>query len=194
MKKSLPKIPKCGNIYSYEKGATTHHPGDDIHPRNTSRPSHCLILNSGIPMKTINIKGKEYVTVNERLIFFNENYPQGYIETSIQFDGEFVRCRAKVTPDIEKPGRFFVGHAEEDRTQGMINKTSAVENCETSAVGRALAMMGIGIIESVASADEVTLAVQKQDAKEYTDCEKCGAKKKNRYKLCYPCKMNEGAR
>jgi hypothetical protein len=44
-----------------------------------------------------------------------------------------------------------------------INKTSYVENCETSAIGRALAMLGIGIDTSIASANEVSDAISKQD-------------------------------
>ena len=47
-----------------------------------------------------------------------------------------------------------------------INKTSYVENCETSAIGRALAMLGIGIDTSIASANEVADAIAKQDSKE----------------------------
>jgi hypothetical protein len=56
-----------------------------------------------------------------------------------------------------------VGHAHEERASSHINKTSYVENCETSAVGRALAMMGIGIDTSIASANEVTEAIAKQE-------------------------------
>lgn len=109
-------------------------------------------------LATINIKGKEYVTVAERVRYFNETYPNGMIETDISFDGELVRSRAKITPDTDKPQRYFIGHAEENREDGMVNKTSAVENCETSSIGRALGLMGIGIIDGIASADEIILA------------------------------------
>jgi hypothetical protein len=52
--------------------------------------------------------------------------------------------------------------AQEDKAASMINKTSYVENCETSAVGRALGFLGIGIETSIATADEVSMAVNKQ--------------------------------
>ena len=55
------------------------------------------------------------------------------------------------------------GHAHETQGSSNINKTSYVENCETSAIGRALAMMGIGIDTSIASANEVNEAIAKQD-------------------------------
>lgn len=113
-------------------------------------------------VKTIKIRGKDYVEVSERIRYFNENFPSGSITTYIDYHENFVRCKAIVHPDNNNPERSFTGHAEEDRTQGMINKTSAVENCETSAVGRALAMMGIGIVGGVASAEEVQGAIKKQ--------------------------------
>jgi hypothetical protein len=55
------------------------------------------------------------------------------------------------------------GHAHEVKGSSNINKTSHIENCETSAVGRALAMLGIGIDTSIASANEVETAIAKQD-------------------------------
>lgn len=115
-------------------------------------------------LKTVNIKGKEYVEVATRIVAFNQAYENGRIETYAEnINDHIVRFKAIVTPDCGKPERYFTGWAEEDRRQGNINKTNAVENCETSAVGRALAMMGIGIIDGVASADEVRHAVHKQE-------------------------------
>ena len=75
---------------------------------------------------------------------------------------------ATVIPDIEKLERYFTGHAEETIGSSQINKTSALENCETSAIGRALAMMGIGVDESIASADEVANAVFQQKEEDVT--------------------------
>lgn len=115
-------------------------------------------------MKTIDIKGKAYVTVAERVKFFNEKYPNGSIRTELKVEENLILCRAVVIPDIEKMDRMFTGYAEEDRTISMVNKTSAVENAETSAVGRALGMMGIGIVDSIASADEVNKAVNRESA------------------------------
>lgn len=159
-------------------------------------------------LKTVNIKGKEYVEVSTRIVAFNGKYENGSISTDISYDGKYVRCTAKVTPDVSSPLRVFTGHAEEDREQGNINKTNATENCETSAVGRALAMMGIGVIDGVASADEVRHAVHKQteapkrdaldDAfapvpqKEWRTCVGCSAQfevnpKYPNARKCYPC-------
>jgi hypothetical protein len=55
------------------------------------------------------------------------------------------------------------GTAQEDKSSSRINQTSYVENCETSAVGRALAMLGIGIETSIASSNEVSMAIAKQE-------------------------------
>ena len=54
------------------------------------------------------------------------------------------------------------GHAYEKESSSFINKTSYIENCETSAVGRALGIFGIGIDASIASAEEVTNAINNQ--------------------------------
>ena len=70
--------------------------------------------------------------------------------------------KCKVTPDVEKPERFFTGVAYENEGSTYINKTSYIENCETSAVGRALGMLGIGIDVSIASADEMINEVNNQ--------------------------------
>jgi hypothetical protein len=112
-------------------------------------------------LKTVDIRGKEYVPVNVRIAAFNEAYPNGCIQTEVEYQGDYVRVRAVAVPDVSAPARYFTGHAEEDRTQGNINRTNATENAETSAIGRALGVMGIGILESVASADEVAHAVHK---------------------------------
>ncbi len=107
--------------------------------------------------KAVSIKGKLYVQVSDRILYFNETYPDGYIQTELlsQPHDERVVIRATVSP---AEGRRFTGMAQEVVGEGFINKTSALENCETSAVGRALAMMGIGVIDSVASIDEINKA------------------------------------
>ena len=115
-------------------------------------------------MKTIDIKGKEYITVNERLIYFNENYKNGSITTDIvSHDGNEVIIKATIIPDIATPERKFTGYARELADSSFINKTSHIENCETSAVGRALGMLGVGIDTSIASADEVINAIHNQN-------------------------------
>lgn len=135
-------------------------------------------------LPTIKIQGKDYVQVKDRVLAFNEMYEKGSIVTEITYDGDLVRCKAVVRPDFEQVNRCFVGHSEELRGSTNINKTSATENCETSAVGRALAMMGIGVIESIASADEVIKAKNKE-AKTVDGCEACEIAVSKGYKTCF---------
>ena len=116
--------------------------------------------------KTTNIKGKEYVEVNQRLLYFrNEKKYEGCgIETKfLVLDSE--SCVAQCT--IKDADGYIAaqGTAQEDKSSSYINKTSYIENCETSAVGRALAMLGIGIETSIASSNEVSMAIAKQEGK-----------------------------
>jgi hypothetical protein len=101
-------------------------------------------------LKTINLKGKEYVQVNERVLAFNEMYPNGCIYTHPTFDGDTVYFQARITPDMKIKERYFTGHSF-----GKLGLEKALEKLETVAVGRALAFMGIGIVEGIASADEM---------------------------------------
>lgn len=112
----------------------------------------------------VDIKGKDYVLVKDRVLAFNEEYPDGSIVTELvsPFDSDIVVVKAIITPNVSNPSRIFTGYSQAKIGDGYINKTSALENAETSAVGRALAMMGIGVIESIASADEIRKA-QSQD-------------------------------
>lgn len=107
--------------------------------------------------KAVDIKGKKYVLVSDRVVYFNELYKNGSITTELisNPNDEMVLIKAIVTPDCDKPNRLFTGYSQAKWGAGFINKTSAIENCETSAVGRALAMLGIGIIDSIASVDEI---------------------------------------
>jgi len=114
--------------------------------------------------KTTNIKGKEYVEVNQRLLFFrNEKKYEGWsIETAfLVLDSE--SCVAQTTISDNEGRVIAQGTAQEDKSSSYINKTSYIENCETSAVGRALAMLGIGIETSIASSNEVSMAIAKQE-------------------------------
>lgn len=133
--------------------------------------------------KAIKIQGKSYVLVADRVAYFNETYPNGMIQTIIvSNEAGKVVIKAIVTPDLTNNYRYFTGHSQADEKQGMVNKTAAIENCETSAVGRALALMGIGVIDSIASVDEmkkagVSLAKEPQDKdNEFKDkkCKDCG--------------------
>ena len=108
--------------------------------------------------KAIDIKGKKYVLVSDRVIYFNEKYPNGSIQTTRETVWDMEIVKAFVVPDIEKPTRMFTWYSQAKRWDGFINKTSALENAETSAVGRALAFMGIWVIDSIASVDEINKA------------------------------------
>ncbi len=109
--------------------------------------------------KAMDIKGKKYVMVRDRVMYFNEHYPNGCITTGINSDDKTeIIFRAVVIPDVSVPQRVFTGHAGEIRGGAGVNKTSALENAETSAIGRALAMMGIGVIDSIVSVDEINKA------------------------------------
>ena len=115
--------------------------------------------------KTTNIRGKQYVEVNERIKFFRqeEEYKNWTISTEFTaLDSEMCVCKAVIADTNQRV--VATGHAHEERSASHINKTSYVENCETSAIGRALAMMGIGIDTSIASANEVNDAIAKQSA------------------------------
>ena len=116
-------------------------------------------MNKSLQDKAVSIKGKQYVLVSDRVLFFNETYKEGCISTELLSvpEAERVVVRATVFPEGIS-GRFFSGHSQAVIGEGMVNKTSALENAETSAVGRALAMMGIGVIESIASVDEMKKA------------------------------------
>ena len=110
--------------------------------------------------KAIKIKGKDYVLVADRLKFFVDNYPNGSIRTELisSPDAERVIVKAIVVPDCSKPERWFADYSQALIGDGYINKTSALENCSTSAIGRCLALLGIGLLESIASADEINKA------------------------------------
>ena len=116
------------------------------------------------PKGLVNIKGKDYLQVNGRLLQFHELYPNGSISTKIISDTEHsVVMITTVVPDIKKPERYFTGIAQETNGSTFINKTSHYENCETSSRGRALAGLGIGIEEALASSEEVANAMVQQD-------------------------------
>lgn len=121
--------------------------------------------------KAIDFKGKKYVLVADRVVYFNETYPEGSITTELVStpDADTVVMKAIVKPNEKQ---IFTGYSQATWGEGYINKTSALENAETSAVGRALAFMGIGVIESIASIDEINktgFPSKKQTTKEYKE-------------------------
>ena len=110
---------------------------------------------------TVNLKGKEYVMVNDRILAFKKLYPSWAIVTELVKLSEGI-CVIKATILNEDGKPMATGHAYEKEGSSFINKTSYIENCETSAVGRALGLLGIGIETSIASAEEVANAIKQQ--------------------------------
>ena len=109
----------------------------------------------------INIHGKQYATVAHRLQEFRKRYPLAQIVTKLEKDEDNkVIFSASISIDQVI---IATGWAEEVRGSSNINKTSALENCESSALGRALAFMGFGIDGSIASAEEVQNAIDIQN-------------------------------
>lgn len=117
--------------------------------------------------KTGKVTKKEYAEVNQRIKAFRMLYPQGFIKTElIQNEDGICIFKAIVGYTIhifngedglvnDKEYILGTGYAREDQTSSFINSTSYLENCETSAVGRALGMCGFGIDTAVASYDEM---------------------------------------
>ena len=112
----------------------------------------------------IEVKGKEYAEVNQRIRVFRMLYPNGSIETNIESLEKGICVMSAVVKD-DFGSVLGVGHAYEKEDSSFINKTSYIENCETSAVGRALGMCGIGFDTSVANADEDLKANKQHEGK-----------------------------
>lgn len=126
------------------------------------------IQKANAQIRTTNIKGKEYAEVNQRIKAFRMCYPEGTIETTLLSDENGVCIMsARVGYYDKETGAFRIlgtGTAYEKEKSSYINNTSYIENCETSAVGRALGMAGFGIDTSVASYEEVSNAIAQQEA------------------------------
>lgn len=115
-------------------------------------------------IKTTPIKGKDYAEVPQRINAFRQVYPEGFIVTEMKSNDNGV-CVFRAEVGYREGGFRNVlgtGTAYEKESSSFINKTSYIENCETSAVGRALGMAGFGIDTSVASAEEVKNAINNQ--------------------------------
>ena len=121
-------------------------------------------INRTLP--TMNIKGKRYVMVKDRVAAFREVCPGGNIKSRPLQSDEPGVVMYEATIYDEDGKELATAHAEERRNSTQINKTSASENCETSAIGRALGLLGIGIDDSFASANEVQTAQAQQAAGE----------------------------
>lgn len=112
-------------------------------------------------VKKIEVKGKNYTCVAARISAFRELCPVGAISTEILSLADGV-VTMKTTITDENGKILATGMAQEKETSSNINKTSYIENCETSAVGRALGMLGIGSDEQMASVEEVANAINNQ--------------------------------
>ena len=121
---------------------------------------------------SIKIHGKDYVLVNERVQEFHRLYPNGSIRTDlVEFSDRFI-VKAEVCPDVNDRMRIFTGYACELVNSSQINKLSSCEVAETSAVGRCLGFLNIGIDGSIASAEEVENAIHQQEAHNVTEQQK----------------------
>jgi hypothetical protein len=103
-------------------------------------------------LKTIEIKGKLYVPVVERVKEFHKQYPKGSITTQVTSSDE-KRVTVRAFVDLGD-GQAFTGHAQSEWGKGMMGGV-ALEVAETSAVGRALGFANIGLLDGIASADEI---------------------------------------
>jgi len=117
-------------------------------------------MNTLSKMPKIDIKGKQYASVASRVEAFRTHFPIAGIETTIICDDtQRVVIQAKISIDNNI---IATGYAEEIRGEGWINSTSALENAETSAIGRALSAFGLSGSE-YASSNEVSNAISQQN-------------------------------
>ena len=113
-------------------------------------------------MKTINIKGKEYVTVNERIKAFRNTYKDYSLVTDIiEISDNHCVMKASI---LDPQGKVVAtGYARETVSKSPINKFAFVENAETSAWGRALGNFGIGVDTSICSAEELLQKISQEE-------------------------------
>ena len=132
--------------------------------------------------KAIKFKGKDYVQVKDRILYLADNYEGQYcIETSYNYFAEEKMRVVRATLTIGTSR--FTGLAQEIEGSTFVNETSALENAETSAVGRACAMAGIWVLDGIASIDELNKAENRQKTQQskpvfgYKELENLKAKK-----------------
>ena len=126
------------------------------------------IMQANDGLNAIDVKGKKYVMVNEKVKAFRRLYPEGFIITDIlSNENEVVTMRAKAGYYDGNGNQIVLGTgmAFEEKKSSYINKTSYIENCETSAIGRALSFMALGADDSIASAEELANAILNQGKK-----------------------------
>ena len=124
------------------------------------------IASANDAIKTTDIKGKDYAEVNQRIKAFRMVFPTGYIITEMKSNENGIcifHAIVGYTDDANADHTLGTGTAYEKEGSSFINRTSYIENCETSAVGRALGMAGFGIGTSIASYEEVKNAIEQQE-------------------------------
>lgn len=130
------------------------------------------IVNVNEDIKTTKVKGKDYAEVPQRVKAFRKLYPMGRISTeiiSLESGVCVMRAEAWTRDDNGNDLLLATGTAYEKESSSYINKTSYIENCETSAIGRALGFCGLGIDVSIASKEEVENAINNQNKEEGFD-------------------------
>jgi len=126
-------------------------------------------------LKTISIKGKPYTTVAERIKYLSEEKEDYNISSEYEYYPERKMWVVKARLAFDG-GRFYDGLAQEVESDDykQVNHASALENAQTSAVGRACAMAGIGITDSMASVDEINKAQSRSKEPTGKFCSICG--------------------
>lgn len=117
-------------------------------------------------LASIDFKGKDYVLVAQRVKAFRMLFPEGFIKTGIVSLENGVCVMQSKVGYYDNGNEIVLGSglAYEKESNGYINKTSYIENCETSAVGRALGFLALGIDGAgICSAEELINAVKNQD-------------------------------
>jgi len=104
-----------------------------------------------VQIKTINLKGKAYAQVGDRVNAFHQTYKNGSIRTDLNITGNTAIIKATVIPDVENEKRYFQGSA----LSVSLNKEKGLEKLETTAIGRALAMAGFATDGQIASYEEI---------------------------------------
>lgn len=139
-----------------------------------------LIAKANQSIKTIQIKrkdketgktiAKDYAEVNQRLKAYRMVYPKGIIKPIIiNLENGICIIQAEI---YDEEGKLLsVATAQENQKSSYINQTNYIENCETSAVGRALGFAGFGINSSIASAEDIKNEIDKEKYDEPMDDE-----------------------
>lgn len=113
--------------------------------------------------ETGKVEKKGYAEVHQRIKAFRMVHPNGNIETKLT-NNENGICVFRADIYDSEGNHLASATAQENiKSNSFINQYNAIENCETSAVGRALGFAGFGVDTSLASAEEVQISIKKQE-------------------------------